>query len=78
MYLDPPALTHTEQAQAPPVEKEKPNFGLSGQLTASTNTFRGHVIKYNEPPEARMPKKMWRLYEFKGDSLLKVGLCVCL
>ncbi|XP_053182779.1 smad nuclear-interacting protein 1 [Scomber japonicus] len=56
----------------PPVEKEKPNFGLSGALTEDTNTFRGVVIKYNEPPEARIPKRRWRLYPFKNDEPLPV------
>ena len=55
-------------------EKEKPNLGLSGALTEDTNTFRGVVIKYNEPPEARKPKKRWRLYPFKGTEALKVEL----
>ena len=53
---------------APPAEKEGPNFGLSGALTEDTNTFRGVVIKYNEPAEARKPKLRWRLYVFKGDQ----------
>lgn len=56
----------------PPAEKEKPNFGLSGALTEDTNTFRGVVIKYNEPPEARIPKRRWRLYPFKNDEALPV------
>ncbi|KAM7383135.1 hypothetical protein PAMP_002817 [Pampus punctatissimus] len=59
-------------ANDPPVEKEKPNFGLSGALTEDTNTFRGVVIKYNEPPEARIPKRRWRLYPFKNDEPLPV------
>ena len=62
------ALTEKED----PVEKEKPNFGLSGALTEDTNTFKGVVIKYNEPPEARIPKRKWRLYPFKGEEALKV------
>ncbi|KAM9309601.1 smad nuclear-interacting protein 1 [Pholidichthys leucotaenia] len=57
---------------APPAEKEKPNFELSGALTEDTNTFRGVVIKYNEPPEARIPKRRWRLYPFKNDEPLPV------
>ncbi|XP_068180379.1 smad nuclear-interacting protein 1 [Antennarius striatus] len=56
----------------PPAEKEQPNFGLSGALTEDTNTFRGVVIKYNEPPEARIPKRRWRLYPFKNDEPLPV------
>lgn len=30
------------------------------------------VIKYNEPPEARIPKRRWRLYPFKNDEPLPV------
>ncbi|XP_060524246.1 smad nuclear interacting protein 1 [Cylas formicarius] len=53
------------------VNKEKPNFGLSGKLTEETNTYRGVVIKYSEPPEARKPKRRWRLYPFKGEKALQ-------
>jgi len=52
----------------PPVEKQKPNFGLSGKLTAEKNTFNGVVVKYSEPPEARIPKRRWRFYVFKGEE----------
>ena len=60
--------------QPPPVkkDKEKPSLALSGKLTEDTNTFRGVVIKYNEPAEARKPKKHWRFYPFKGDTALPV------
>ncbi|KAJ7985267.1 hypothetical protein DPEC_G00350300 [Dallia pectoralis] len=61
-----------EGVNTPPVDKEKPNFELSGALTEDTNTFRGEVIKYNEPPEARIPKRRWRLYPFKNDEQLPV------
>lgn len=61
-----------DDSGAPPAEKEKPNFELSGALTEDTNTFRGVVIKYNEPPEARIPKRRWRLYPFKNDEPLPV------
>ncbi|RUS81020.1 hypothetical protein EGW08_011225 [Elysia chlorotica] len=53
-------------------ERQQPNFGLSGKLTEDTNTFRGVVIKYNEPPEAMKPKRRWRLYPFKGQESLPV------
>lgn len=53
-----------------PVEKEGVNLGLSGALTADVNTFNGVVIKYAEPPEARLPKRRWRFYVFKGDEVL--------
>ncbi|XP_028282403.1 smad nuclear-interacting protein 1 [Parambassis ranga] len=62
----------SDNTNAPPAEKEKPNFELSGALTEDTNTFRGVVIKYNEPPEARIPKRRWRLYPFKNDEPLPV------
>ncbi|VDP11213.1 unnamed protein product, partial [Soboliphyme baturini] len=52
--------------------KDKPNFGLTGNLAADTNTFHGVVIKYTEPPEARKPKLRWSLYPFKGDQNLPV------
>uniref|UniRef100_A0A182Y4T6 FHA domain-containing protein n=1 Tax=Anopheles stephensi TaxID=30069 RepID=A0A182Y4T6_ANOST len=55
---------------AEPTEKEKPNFGLSGKLTAETNTVHGVVIAYAEPPGARKPKRRWRLYPFKGEQAL--------
>lgn len=41
-------------------EKEKPNFGLSGKLTADANTVNGIVIKYTEPDDAKQPKRRWR------------------
>ncbi|XKL65762.1 hypothetical protein PGB90_009182 [Kerria lacca] len=53
-------------------EKEKPNFETTGKLTEDTNSFRGVVIKYSEPEEARIPKKRWRLYPFKGEKMLPV------
>jgi smad nuclear-interacting protein 1 len=53
-----------------PVEKEKPNFALSGTLLKDTNTYKGVVIKYCEPLEARKPKRRWRWYVFKGDQEL--------
>ena len=58
------------QPKEEPKEKDKPNFELSGKLTEDTNTFRGVVIKYNEPPEARKPRRRWRLYGFKGEESL--------
>ncbi|KAI8608827.1 SMAD/FHA domain-containing protein [Chytriomyces sp. MP71] len=48
--------------------KEAPNFGVSGALTAEANTFKGVVLKYAEPPEARKPSLKFRLYAFKGDE----------
>lgn len=53
-----------------PVEKEKPNFALSGKLTEEVNKVNGVVIKYAEPAESRKPKRRWRLYPFKGEQAL--------
>lgn len=52
--------------------KQKPDFGLSGKLTEDTNMYNGVVIKYSEPPDARKPKRRWRLYPFKEDTQLPV------
>lgn len=59
-----------DPAEAAPAEKEGPNFEVSGKLAEDTNTYKGVVIKYNEPPDARKPKKRWRLYAFKGETAL--------
>lgn len=56
------------------VEKEKPNFGLSGALaedSSTGNTLNGVVLKFTEPPEARVPTKRWRLYVFKNGETLE-------
>ncbi|KAI7907077.1 SMAD/FHA domain-containing protein [Cokeromyces recurvatus] len=55
-----------------PVQKIEPNFGLSGNLAAETNTVNGVQLKYNEPPEAAKPKLKWRLYVFKGDEQIDI------
>ncbi|XP_075975095.1 uncharacterized protein LOC142975866 isoform X2 [Anticarsia gemmatalis] len=55
-----------------PGDKEKPNFGLSGKLTADANTVNGVVIKYTEPEDAKQPKRRWRFYPFKGDKALPI------
>lgn len=65
---DKPAVK-TEEEPAP--DKEKPDFGLSGKLTEDANKVNGVVLKYAEPPEARRPKRRWRLYPFKGEEALQ-------
>ena len=60
----------TEGKDGKPIEKQKPNFEITGKLAEDTNTFNGIVIKYNEPLEARKPKRRWRLYPFKGEESL--------
>lgn len=68
----------TKEIKSEPVEKEKPNFGLSGKLTEDTNMVNGVVIKYSEPDDARKPNRRWRLYPFKGEQelpLLHIHRC---
>lgn len=60
--------SHQDSKTTTANNKEKPNFAVSGKLAEETNTYNGVVIKYNEPSEARKPKRRWRLYPFKGDS----------
>ena len=64
------------QRSPPPVPSDKkdegPNFKTSGKLAAETNTYKGVVIIYSEPPEARIPIIKWRLYPFKGEQQLHV------
>lgn len=52
-------------------EKPEPeaNFALSGKLAAESNTVKGVVLVHQEPPEARKPSQMWRLYGFKNGEL---------
>ncbi|OMJ18896.1 Smad nuclear-interacting protein 1 [Smittium culicis] len=49
-------------------EKLKPNFKVSGKLAQDTNKINGSLLKYNEPPEARMTDDKWRIYVFKGED----------
>jgi hypothetical protein len=53
-----------------PILKEGPNFNLSGKLAASQNTTeKGVVLKWTEPPEARLPVgQKWRLYIMKDEQ----------
>jgi len=58
-----------EESRPPP--EYKPNFGLSGALakdTDSGNVYKGVVLKFKEPPEARAPNTQWRLYVFKPQQ----------
>lgn len=59
---------------APPVEKQKPNFKTTGLLAKEANTVAGTttVLKYHEPPDARKPpaKEQWRMYVFKNNDVV--------
>ena len=56
------------------LEKKRPDFGLSGALakdqsgTGGSNVYKGVLLKFQEPPEARTPNTLWRLYVFRGDE----------
>ncbi|XP_055963976.1 smad nuclear-interacting protein 1-like [Sorex fumeus] len=52
--------------------RERPSLELSGALLEDANAFRGVVVRYSEPPEARVPKQRWRLYPFKNEEALPV------
>lgn len=57
-----------------PPPTHKPNFGLSGALAKDEggggNVYKGVVLKFREPPEARAPNTQWRFYLFKGKDLV--------
>ncbi|KAI2799331.1 hypothetical protein RDWZM_001997 [Blomia tropicalis] len=62
---------NSQEEPKPEVNVEiKPNFELTGNLAKDTNMFNGVLVKYNEPGEAKIPKKRWRFYPFKGDTPL--------
>lgn len=41
-------------------------------MAKQSNAVDGIEVKYAEPPEARKPKRRWRLYQFKGEQSLPV------
>ena len=91
-YYGPAAAAHPQQEgvvgvtnETSPdveVEKKKPDFGLSGALakdqsgTGGSNVYRGVLLKFQEPPEARTPTVPWRLYVFRGDEPMQDTLHV--
>ena len=53
----------------------KPDFGLSGALAKDENhgnVYKGHVLKWTEPDDARKPVDRWRIYEYKDGQQVKV------
>ena len=70
-----------EETKKPPL-LHKPNFGLSGALAkdpgstlsgggGSSRVYKGVVLKFQEPPEARAPNTQWRLYVFKDKEMIE-------
>ena len=64
-----------EEDETPKPPEVKPNFGLSGALTKDAggggNVYKGIVLKFQEPPEARAPNTQWRFYVFKGKDMVE-------
>ena len=67
----------TQSATAPsaapavvPVSQQEVNYKPSGLLAAAAHTVNGVEVKYQEPIDARMPDKEWRLYMFKDQKPL--------
>lgn len=58
--------------------KRNPNYAPTGLLAAETNTVTrtSIILKYNEPPSARLPSSNspWRLYIFKKSAHLSTLL----
>jgi len=46
------------------IEKEEPNFEVSGLLAEEDNSKNGVPLKFVEPPDAQMPTKKWRFVHF--------------
>ncbi|KAJ3047604.1 Smad nuclear-interacting protein 1 [Rhizophlyctis rosea] len=67
--MESPSASAPKEPQAP---KELPNYSQSGALAAEQNTYKGVVLKYSEPPEARKPSKKYRLYVYKGSEEIDV------
>lgn len=64
----------SDAPDAPPIKKDAPNFGLSGALSKDTKTggmYKGVLLKFQEPPEARAPNTLWRFYVFKGEEQIE-------
>jgi smad nuclear-interacting protein 1 len=64
-----------EGEQIPEEKKEKANFGLSGALAKDDRTgnmLNGVLLKFNEPLDAAVPTKNWRVYVFKEESVVEV------
>lgn len=56
------------------IEKEKANFGLTGNLMEDEDTgamVNGVKLKWSQPLDSRPPTRRWRLYVFKGSKQLE-------
>ena len=63
----------TSTSDAPPADKERPNFSSTGLLAAAANTTAtGAVLKYHEPSDARLPppSPAYKLFIFKDAAIV--------
>jgi smad nuclear-interacting protein 1 len=68
------AAAEEEVVDEEPQYKQAANFGLSGALAKDVGTgnlYKGILLKWSEPADARAPTKKWRLYVFKGDQVMQ-------
>ncbi len=72
-FQNEPTTSTTITNPSPETEKQKPNYAPTGKLAAETNTVANTsiILKYNEPPESRLPPHPYNLYIFKGPSILE-------
>jgi smad nuclear-interacting protein 1 len=60
------------EGEKKPTLVDKPNFGLTGALAKDSttgNVYKGVVLKWTEPDDARKPDRGWRLYVFKNGEV---------
>lgn len=70
--LSPPSTAQQQPQQQQPSSGldddviEVPNYAPSGLLLAAANTFNSIALKYNQPPEARLPTtRQYSFFVFK-------------
>eukprot|EP01057_Protomagalhaensia_wolfi_P001202 Protomagalhaensia_wolfi_Nauph_80__1201@NODE_1709_length_1387_cov_8_683234_g1326_i0_p1_GENE_NODE_1709_length_1387_cov_8_683234_g1326_i0NODE_1709_length_1387_cov_8_683234_g1326_i0_p1_ORF_typecomplete_len295_score16_38_NODE_1709_length_1387_cov_8_683234_g1326_i04561340 len=50
------------------LQKQKPDFDVSGVLAEETNMKNGVMVSFDVPLEARKPTKKWKLFVFKSTT----------
>jgi len=67
-----PPEAESDEKKPPPVDKEKPNFQVSGRLMDEFKPMKNGVeLRWAEPPDAAKAQKRWKLYPFKDDKQLE-------
>lgn len=70
-----PSRTPSQAGPSTAQPSAQPNFERSGLLAKESNSVNGVALKYHEPPEAKKPKRSWRLFVFKDGK--EVGMYLC-